>query len=568
MNKLDYPNPIFIRKQTEFLSGGWQVSFDGDKFEDINVPFAPESQLSGIKKEGPFFALTYKKTFAAKKISERTVIHFGAVDYRCDLFVNGSYVGSHVGGYTSFEFDITDCLFDGENALILKVTDSEQRHAPTGKQSHKDKSFGCFYTRTTGIWQNVWLEYVPAARVKKFFFYPDVETSSLGIDLITSGAGDCFIDVSFDGKTVGGFSGKVEYRKFITLPLKEKRLWAAGKGNLYDVTIRFAGDEVFSYFGLRSVGYEGYDFMLNGKKVFQKLILDQGYYPDGVLTAPDTEALRKDILLGKSLGFNGARLHQKVFDPRYLYLCDKEGYMVWGEFASWGVDYSDLSFLGRFIDEWSQVLTRDFNHPAIVTWCPLNEVWGTWEDDREKRDVRFIDEVFRFTKVFDKTRPCVDVSGGHHGSDTDLFDFHNYGDPEAIEKCLEKLDESDVLDVEHLFTADVDRPYKIGTPLNLSECGGKTISVNGEKTEVALDECAVTAEQNWGYGKSLDSADVFVDYYRALVSAIKKCKKLSGFCYTQLYDVEQEQNGFFRYDRSDKLSEEQKAAIKAINDML
>ena len=568
MDKFSYPNPIFIRKRTEYFNGGWLFSFGGDSYVPINVPFAPESKLSGIGETGFIKTCFYKKTFIAKKTDLHTVIHFGAVDYRCSLYLNDTYVGSHVGGYTPFEFDITDRLVDGKNELRLFVSDNEQRRAPTGKQSHKENSFGCFYTRTTGIWQNVWLEYVPEKKIKNFFFYPDVDKALLGVELSVEGAGKCDIAVSFDGKTVGEFSGEVDYKKLIEIPLSEKHLWSVGNGEIYDVSIRFGGDEVFSYFGLRSAEYRGLDFCLNGRKLLQKLVLDQGYYPDGVYTAPDDNALKKDIELGLSLGFNGTRLHQKVFDPRFLYLCDKAGYMVWGEFASWGVDYSDLGFYGRFIAEWEEVLRRDFNHPSIITWCPLNEVWGTWEDDREKRDVRFVDGVFAFTKTFDKTRPCVDVSGGHHGTVTDLFDFHNYGDPDVIEKCLEKFDKYDIIEAEHLFSADVDRPYKVGVPVNLSECGGKTISSSGDKEEVALDECAVTSEDNWGYGKCIDNTDNFVKYYRALTDSIKKCKKLSGFCYTQLYDVEQEQNGFFRYDRSDKFTEEQKAMIKEINDDL
>lgn len=568
MNRLDYPNPIFIRKQTELFNDGWLISYDDCGYRSINVPFSPESELSGIGKTGIIFHSRYKKSFFVESIVERTVIHFGAVDYRCDLIVNDVYVGSHVGGYTPFEFDITDYLVVGENTVLLNVFDKEQRRAPTGKQTHKDKSFGCFYTRTTGIWQNVWLEYVPTARIKKFFFYPDADNSLLGVDLITNGVGKCSVSVSYGGKTVGAFSGEIEYRKYIEIPLTEKHLWEVGKGDLYDVTIKFVNDEVSSYFGLRSVGYSGLDFLMNGKKVYQKLVLDQGFYPDGGYTAPTDADMKKDIDIALSLGFNGARLHQKVFDPKFLYLCDKAGYMVWGEFPSWGVDYSSLDFLGRFIDEWTQVLTRDFNHPSIVMWCPLNEVWGTWEDDREKRDVRFIENVYAFTKSFDRTRPCVDVSGGHHGRHTDLFDFHDYNAPEDLKKCLEKLDTNGELNVEHLYEDESKEKYIDGTPVILSECGGKTIADSKCFSHIALNECAVTAEDAWGYGNGASNGEEFVKYYKNLIATIKSSKKLSGFCYTQLYDVEQEQNGFFRYDRSAKLTDEQIAEIKKTNDEL
>ena len=306
--------------------------------------------------------------------------------------------------------------------------------------------------------------------------------------------------------------------------------------------------------------------MLNDKPVFQKLVLDQGYYPDGIYTASDVEAMQKDIRLALDLGFNGARLHQKVFDPRFLYLCDISGYMVWGEFASWGVDYSDLHFLGQFLREWEETLARDFNHPSIVTWCPLNEVWGTWEDAKQKRDVRFVDLVYTFTKIYDPTRPCVDASGGHHGHETDVFDFHSYAEDAQLKAYLEDLDKKDILEIPLLYCDGEELHYVEGSPVIISESGGICFTQKeGAQQVKTVNEGAVESEESWGYGKGESDADVFLDRYERLTDAIFECRKLSGFCYTQLYDVEQEENGLYRYDRSDKLSETQKVRMRKIN---
>lgn len=561
---LSYPNPSFIRENIVYLNN-WLFSTDNKKFRKINVPFCPESKLSGLQLTGFINECYYKTTFK-NTFKDRCVLHFGAVDYRTDVFVNDKYVGSHVGGYTPFEFDVTDYLNEGINKLKINVFDNERRNSLTGKQSHKLNSFGCFYTRTTGIWQKVWLESRKEKHIKQFYFYPNIAQKLLVVDLIANSCGHYCVDVFYKNKLVGSRTGNIEYRKKIRIKLDSLFLWSEGKGNLYDIKITFEKDTVFSYFGMREVCYKDYDFYLNGQKVYQKLVLDQGYYPDGIYTAKDINELEKDIKLALELGFNGARLHQKVFDPRYLFLADKYGFLVWGEMASWGIDYSNLNFVGRFIDEWTQVLNRDFNHPSIITWCPINEAWGTWEDNREARDIKFIEQVFRFTKEFDITRPCIDASGGHHSHKTDLFDFHCYEDNDALQKYLLDFENNNVLNVPLLYCKKERLTYKKNLPVNISECGGRYFSLkkNGGLTST-VNNGPVLNEDDWGYGLNLVDGDAFVKYYSELTGIIKKCKKISGFCYTQLYDVEQEQNGFYTYDRKDKLTEEQKKTIFKIN---
>lgn len=568
MNYLNYPNPLFVRKNCEIINDGWLFSFDKLEWKPICVPFCPQSKLSGIGFTDFIPVCYYKKSFTVSKTSGDVILNFGAVDYRAIVEINGKYVGMHTGGYTSFSFVVTDFIHDGQNEILLTVLDCEQRACASGKQSYKKGSFGCFYTRTTGIWQDVWIEYAPKKRVREFFFYPDEKKGSVTAEILTNGEGELNVDIFYDGRKVGGYKGCAAYRAKIEIGLTEKHPWKTGEGNLYDVEIDFGGDKVASYFGLRSVRYDGFDFLLNGERVYQKLVLDQGFYPDGIYTAPSLSAMQRDIDSALKLGFNGARLHQKVFDPRYLYLCDKAGYMVWGEFPGWGVDYSSLDFLGQFLSEWGETVRRDFNHPSIITWCPLNEVWGKWEDARQTRDVKFVDAVYGFTKTLDPTRPCVDTSGGHHGHSTDLFDFHCYEETSSLKKILDELDEKGTLESKLLYSQGEDLKYSGNIPVNLSECGGICLSQSEVAATRTVNEGAVESETAWGYGKGESDGDDFVNRYRALMKTIGNSKKLSGFCYTQLYDVEQECNGFYRYDRGDKLTSRQKQKIKEINDSI
>lgn len=341
-----------------------------------------------------------QKTLTADYKAERVFINFGAVDYHAVLYVNGKYAGRHTGGYTPFAFDITELLTCGENELLLEVRDNEKTPHAFGKQSYKKDSFGCFYTRVTGIWQPVWLEFLPANHIKDFRFYPDPETAKVGVELETSGKGGYRVTVFYNKRKVGEARGDLAYKTRFEIGLSEKRLWEVGNGELYDVTIEYENDRILSYFGLRSVKYDGYRFMLNGRSVFQKFVLDQGYHPDGIYTMPDIGSMQRDIDKAAALGFNGARLHQKVFDPRFLYLCDKAGFMVWGEYPNWGIDYSDSDNLGQFFAEWQETLKRDFNHPSVVTWCPLNEVWGAWDDPGETSRYSFRRTGLRFHETF------------------------------------------------------------------------------------------------------------------------------------------------------------------------
>lgn len=547
MYRTEHPEPQFRRDSYECLNGKWEFVFGPGEGRtncalaaSINVPFSPESELSGIGERGFFTQCVYSRLLYLNEgdLKNRLALHFGAVDYLAEVYLNGELLCRHEGGYTPFVAELNSAARAGENRITVVVRDDVRDNVPSGKQSAKENSFGCFYTRTTGIWQTVWLERTPHEYIRSVRFFPDAKHTLVSAEICTQGEGTVAVRVCYEGRTVGQIETQIAFRKRIEIPLSERHLWEIGAGRLYDVEITFGEDRVYSYFGLRDVRYDGRKFLLNGKSVFQRLVLDQGYYPDGVYTAPTVEAMQRDIELSLALGFNGARLHQKLFEPRYLYACDKAGYMVWGEYASWGVQYDTLDALGTFTAQWREAVERDFNHPCIVQWCPLNEVWEDLDDKRKIRDLRFVEAIFVLTKALDETRPCVDTSGGYHGRHTDLFDFHCYHTPESMREYVRDIELYDKLTMNTLYPPVPEAVYDGKLPLNASEYGGVAYVRNGD---------------GWGYRTS-SSEEAFVGDYVAMTRLLLGCEKISGFCYTQLYDVEQEQNGLYTYDRRAKLS--------------
>ena len=563
-----HPNPQFERADFFLLNGEWEFSYtpfpkDADfsflseesvtahcntscLTNRITVPFCPQSVLSGIGYTGFIAVAEYRKTVDICKNGRRVFLHIGAADYMTTVLINGKSVGQHKGGYTSFAFDITDAVRDGENEIYIHCQDNERDpFIPRGKQCEHKESQGCDYTRTTGIWQNVWLEYTPQAYIKNFRVYPDTEHATLTINGEFIGSGIFTAEAYYNGKPVGSATGRTDS---LTIRLSEKHLWEPGCGRLYDLVLRYGEDTVYSYFGLRSVALDGMRFLINGKSVFQRLVLDQGFYRKGIYTPQDDDERKKDILLSLSVGFNGARLHQKVFDPRYLYYCDKMGYLVWGEYANWGLDHSDERATEIFLNEWTEALERDFNHPAIIGWCPFNETWdvnGRPQCDSVLRD------VYRFTKAFDTTRPCIDTSGNFH-VETDIYDLHDYrGETDEFKESFDRFMTENYL-YEHVLNFHKNRQKYSGEPVFISEYGG--IKWETDK-----------AFKSWGYGKDVRTPEEFLARYQGLTEALLGNSKFFGFCYTQLYDIEQEQNGLFTYDRTPKFSDEIYAKIKAVN---
>lgn len=549
----EHPKPQFQRDSWMNLNGLWAFEIDNGRSgkarglhqadaqlsDTILVPFCPQSQLSGVNHKDFLYGVWYRRTvdLTKEQLSGRVVLHFGAVDYHCEAFVNGVSVGTHTGGYVSFCFDVTEAVHEGENVITVYAEDDERDPLiPRGKQSELFYSHGCDYTRTTGIWQTVWMEFLPETHIEKIKIFPNVETGSFDVEALLKGAGTLAVEASYEGRPMGAASVKADGGLVrLHLPLQETHLWELGCGRLYDLKLTYGADTVQSYAGLRSVRLDGYRFLLNGKSVFQRTVLDQGFYPDGIYTAPSDQALENDIHLSMACGFNGARLHEKIFEERFLYHCDRLGYMVWGEFPNWGLDVTRPDAVYSVLPEWLEEVERDFNHPALIGWCPFNE---TWDRDHRKQDDNVLRAVYLATKSADPTRPCIDTSGNYHVV-TDIYDVHDYEqNVEIFKNHYDELSNGGELwdQVNHRGTG-VRQQYDGKLPVFISEYGG----IGWTKEEKA-----------WGYGNMPKSEEEFIQRFCGLTSAILDNPRIMGLCYTQLTNVEQEQNGLYTYDRQPK----------------
>ena len=555
----EHPNPQWERQNWMNLNGWWEFDFDfGNTAIDrkvyekelpqkILVPFCPESELSGIGYTDYMNAVCYRKTvtLTEEQLNGRVFLHFGAVDFKTTVYVNGQYADTHIGGYASFKVDITKLVHAGDNVIFVHaVDDSRSQEQPRGKQCYQYESTGCHYTRTTGIWQTVWLEFVPDRYIKNCKYYPDIDNGCLTVEGEVCGKGVVSLEASYEGKPMASVKVNAENGTFFAyLPLAELHLWEIGKGRLYDLNLSFEEDRVKSYFGMRKVHLDGLKFMFNNRSLFLRTVLDQGYYPDGIYTAKDEETLKRDIFLGKELGFDGARLHQKVFEKRFLYHCDREGYIVWGEHANWMIDYRGAVGAENFMCEWAEIMERDFNSPALIGWCPMNETWGYVERDEK---TRVIETVYKMTKLYDRTRPCIDVSGNFHIDKKEIHDVHDYEqDPEKFYEYYTHIKDGEVHDQIGRKTPH-NQPY-FGEPIYVSEYGGIRWS-EGE---------------GWGYGDAPQTVEEFTDRYCRLADVLLQHPSIMGLCYTQLYDVEQEQNGIYFYDRTPKFDAETMAKLKS-----
>ena len=558
MYRTEHPKPQFRRDAWLNLNGEWQFEFDhggsGKErklFADdvtlsgtINDPFCPQSKLSGIEYKDFMRAVWYKRTvtLTEEQLKGNVYLHFGAVDYQATVYVNGICCGTHKGGYVSFRMDVTANVRPGLNTICVCAEDDERDPMiPRGKQSEEFHSHGCDYTRTTGIWQTVWLEFAPKTHIEKVKYFPDAETGTLTILADLCGAGELTVSASFEGTDCGSVSTVSKGEQvMLTLPLTEKHLWEVGKGGLYDLTLTYGDDLVHSYFGLRSIDYRDYKFFLNGKSVFQRLVLDQGFYPVGLYTAPSDEELCADVERGLAMGFNGARLHEKIFEERFLYHADRLGYLVWGEYPNWGLNHTDPAAIYSILPEWLEEVERDFNHPALIGWCPFNE---TWDRNGRKQFDDLLTLVYRTTKAADPTRPCIDTSGTYHVV-TDIFDVHNYQqDPAVFSSHFANLTVDGTIEDPQ---ARGRQTYDGKLPLFVSEYGGIRWSED---------------PSSWGYGNTPKSEEEFLTRLKGLTDVLLDNPRIFAFCYTQLTDIEQEQNGLYTYDRTPKFPPEVIAPI-------
>lgn len=554
----EYPRPQMVRTDWQNLNGIWEFEFDfgksgkdrgmlgAEKFSrQVLVPFCPESELSGLNYKDFINAAWYRRTFTVPQDwrKGRVLLNFEAVDYLCEVWINGKPAGTHKGGYTPFSFDITELLGESRNELTVYIEDdSRNMLQPSGKQSRTYHSAGCDYTRVTGIWQTVWLEHVPDTYVKSYKLTPDTDNGKLDVDLAFGGAyGEKHVKATafYEGRVVG----TADIRETGTearfgIALSELHLWQPLDSKLYDLKLVAAAngqtDTVTGYFGMRKLCMSPNAVLINGKAVFQRLVLDQGFYPDGIYTAPSDEALKHDIELSIALGFNGARLHQKVFERRYLYWADKMGYLIWGEYGSWGLDHSKAQALEAVLPEWFEALRRDYSSPALIGWCPFNE---TWDIDGHRQDDEILRCTYLATKLFDASRPVIDTSGNFHVA-TDIFDVHDYTQDVAAFAAYFKP----MANGGDVFNTFPERQKYNGQPYFVSEYGG----IWWKSTD----------ENGWGYGERPKSVEEFAERYIGLANVLLSNPRIFALCYTQLYDVEQESNGLYYYDRTPKFGAE------------
>ena len=574
----EYPQPQFQREAWMTLNGLWDFEFDDanaglkedwasgkKKFSRaITVPYCFESPNSGIGDPSFHPWVWYRRTVTLPDTwkGRRVLLHFGAVDYRAMVWVNGRLAGGHEGGSTPFRFDVTHLLQPGANSITVRAEDPPtDRTIPRGKQYWEVKSRGIFYTRTTGIWQSVWLEATGDTWLEKVRTTPSAGGLVRFQAVIQNPRPETEFHVSIldgDKRVSSGSARASGSSAHLELQVSNPRPWFIRQGNLYDVVLEVkeggtVHDRVRSYFGFRTVTVESGRVFLNGRPIYLKMVLDQGYWPESLLTPPSEEAIKFDIEETMKMGFNGARKHQKVEDPRFLYWADKLGYLISGEMAN-AYDFTE-DYAARFTREWMDVVERDYNHPSIILWVPINESWGT-PDLRSSQQQHHLKANYMLTKSLDPTRPVIDNDGWEHVDTTDLFALHDYARSGDLlyAKYKDAGKPGEPIPPNGRAALVPGHAYN-GTPILLSEFGG-----------IAYIPAGVNAPADaWGYAGVEKTPEAALDRLRSLYEAIAKMPQIAGICYTQLTDVEQEVNGLFTYGRKPKFDAE---AVRLLNDLL
>ncbi len=579
----EYPRPSFVKSDYLNLNGSWQFAMDaGDSgleqgwldtefSRTIQVPFCPESKLSGIEHTDFMAAVWYRRQVTVPDAwrGKRLLLHFQAVDFDSTVWVDKLEVATHRGGFTPFTCDL-GCEKSGTITIVLRARDQKFRK-PFGKQVDLYANYGCRYTRTTGIWQTVWMEAVPDVYMKRPRITPQRAARRFRVEIPLSS--------NRPGWTVAArlLAGRLPVSKTVVpadmdftpeleLPIPDTayREWSVSDPFCYDIELELrdqagqVAETARCYAGMRSIAIDGNRFLLNGKPVFQRLVLDQGYYPDGILTAPSDAALKRDIELAQAAGFNGARLHEKVFEERFLYHADHMGYLVWGEFPDWGFERSYYSFAdplicqpgATLITQWLEALERDYSHPALIGWCALNE---SGVDAMMPPDgIRALDDItrgaFLAAKAADRTRPVLDASGySHRVRETDIFDTHDYEqDPAKFAGHYRDLTDGQA----YCKVAYRNVPYR-GQPFFNSEFGG-----------IRWNPAKASGKESWGYGEPPQTLEEFYKRFEGLVKVLQNDPAMFGYCYTQLTDVFIEENGIYYFDRTSKFDTGRLAAIQ------
>lgn len=568
----DYPRPQFVRKEWQNLNGEWNFTFDDNdegerkkyflnfpKLNKICVPFTYETKLSGIEDETVHYIIWYnrKVNISKEQLEDRkTIINFEGSDYKTKVWINGIYVGENIGGYARFSFDIEKYVVEGENDITVKVEDSLSKDQARGKQRYKKESWKCWYIQTTGIWKTVWLESVSKKYLKNVKITPkidkvklEVETNLLELDIEKQ----CYyieMEISFNGQVLNKVREAInsDYQKIEMNIVQDEiehniQKWSTNNPNLYDISYKLYYDNevidiVNSYFGIREITIKENKIFLNDEELYLKLILDQGYWKESHLTPPNEDCLIKDIEAILACGYNGVRKHQKIEDERFLYWCDIKGVLLWSEMANC-YNFNDKS-LENFTNEWIKVVKQNYNHPSIITWVPINESWGVPEVYTSEKQKNFINSLYYLTKSMDSTRPVISNDGWEH-TISDIITIHDYSQDDELLYNKYTDDNMNILNnlEEHngrhrLFAAG----YKYeGQPVIMSEYGG----------------IAINSVEGWGYGKQVKDGKELIDRFKKLTKAINKIPYISGYCYTQLTDVQQEINGLMDEERNFKI---------------
>ena len=583
----EHPRPIFYRKDWLNLNGKWSCEFSKDikgfsksklnkkQFsKKINIPFCPESKLSGIGHTDFIQEMYYQKKFVIPKSwkNKKILLHFGGVDYESTIYINKKKVGLNKGGSTPFSLDITSFIIEnGDNDLKLYVIDkrcagspepkfdyrgrgnlrsqndikkwvlNKKRFQPRGKQSTFKHSYGCYYTRTTGIWQTVWLEAVNKKYIKNITIQPNVRSSCFIFipEYSHKISGNLKVEIYFNNKKIKSSIIPTSRNKFAVKIIKPK-LWSIEKPNLYNFIFTLMDkeklDTVKSYSGMRSIDIKKNKIYLNGKPLYQRLVLDQGFYPEGIWTAPSDKDLKNDIILSMKAGFNGARLHEKVFEDRFHYWADKLGYITWSEFPNWGMNENAKASETYFLREWPRIVNYLKNHPSIITWTPFNET-NTLECNAQHKKLMRI--AYDVTKKIDPTRPVNETSGYQHQK-TDIWTVHHYEPlPNLLKEALNPK-KGVYRNFPHFETSYKNQPYII------DEYGGVWWLPTKLRKKI----------RSWGHGDKVrpNSLKEVFDRMEKQTEVVLKTKHIQGFCYTQLTDVEQETNGVYYYNRKNKFN--------------
>ena len=576
MPRPEHPRPDFYRPNWLNLNGVWEFEFFGvypvdsaekhfEKLQqrklskEIIVPFPYQSPLSGIGHKGIQPCVWYRRHFDAPEVwqSGKVLLHFGAVDYFAKVILNGTTLGTHRGGHVPFSFDITPFLRDKQNELIVGVYDFLDVDQPRGKQSWADP-VACWYTQTTGIWQTVWLESVPENYLESARLIPDLDDGSLAIWARPNAPCQGFeilAEASYQGAPAGSVRRKAAYPMTpLRLTLDQVLPWSPEAPHLYDLEIKLmAGDRVVdrvsTYFGMRKVSLSNGSLLLNNEPYYQRLVLDQGFWPDGLYTAPSDDALKADVEWGKKLGFNGCRKHMKVEDPRFLYWADKLGFLVWGEFPAY---YElSLSAQAKYLPEWQASIERDINHPSIVAWTPFNESWGIKDVRHDLETQRWVRDVVQMTKLIDPTRLVIDNDGWEHIA-SDIYGYHDYtANGEQFRQNFidffaraKQMPDAGTANLSHHREMMVDGAKMPDMPVMNTEFGGIAYVASPPLSDA------------WGYAGIPATEAEFTQRYEETFNAMYSLPELCGYVYTQLTDVEQEINGLLTADRRPKFDVE------------